>query len=141
MLHRKQSSETDPADWFYVANERLRGADLFWANDGLTLVGIELLQEATERYLKGYLIAKGWSLARTHDLRTLVSEAAGMNPAFAQFKGLAADLTADFFAQHYPGGDWTNVGLNYETMRKQTAGMIELIQQSLPQYFSKPPIN
>lgn len=139
MLHRKQSSETDPADWFYAANERLRGADLFWESDGLTLVGIELLQEAAERYLKGYLIAKGWPLARTHDLRTLVSEAVGIDPAFARFKGLAADLTADFFAQHYPGGDWTNVGLNYETMRKEAAEMIDLIHQSLPQFFPPPP--
>jgi|APGre2960657505_1045072.scaffolds.fasta_scaffold100812_2 HEPN domain-containing protein len=141
MLRRKQSSEADPADWFYVADERLRGADLFWEKDGLTLVGIELLQESTERYLKGYLIAKGWPLARTHDLRTLVSEAAGIDPAFARFKGLAADLTVDFFAQHYPGGDWTNVGVNYETMRKEAGAMIDLIHQSLPQFFPPPPAN
>ena len=65
---RKQSSDKDPADWFYAASDRLKIADLAWANEGLTQSGIELLQEAVERYLKGYLVAKGSVLKRTHDL-------------------------------------------------------------------------
>ena len=28
MLHRKQSSETDPADWFFAAADRLRALGL-----------------------------------------------------------------------------------------------------------------
>lgn len=59
MLRRKQSSETDPADWFFAAADPLRVADGTWERDGLTLTGIELLQEAVERYLKGYLIVRG----------------------------------------------------------------------------------
>lgn len=135
MLRRKQSSEIDPADWFYAAADRIRVADATWERDGLTLTGIELLQEAVERYLKGYLIAKGWSLDRTHDLRKLLNVAMGYDPAFAAFKTFADELTEDFFSQHYPGGDWSNVGLNYETLRRQTGEMIELIRLSLPQFF------
>lgn len=133
MLRRKQSSETDPGDWFFAAADRLRVADGTWERDGLTLTGIELLQEAVERYLKG------WSLDRTHDLRRLLSVAMTYDPAFNRFKPLADELTDDFFAQHYPGGDWTNVGQNYETLRKQTGEIISLIERSLPQYFPKPP--
>ena len=136
---RKQTSETDPADWFFAARDRLRGADTTWERNGLTLSGIELLQEAVERYLKSYLIAKGWSLDRTHDLRKLLSEAMTYDPAWTGFQALADELTDDFFAQHYPGGDWTNVGQNYETLRKQAGEIVSLIEQSLPQYFPKPP--
>ena len=141
MLRRKQTSETDPADWFFAAADRLRVADGTWERDGLTLTGIELLQEAVERYLKGYLIAKGWSLDRTHDLRKLLSVGMTYDPAFNRFKALVDELTDDFFAQHYPGGDWTNVGQNYETLRQQAGEIVSLIEQSLPQYFPKPPAN
>jgi HEPN domain-containing protein len=68
------------------------------------LTGVELLQETVERYLKGWLIARGWSLDRTHDLRKLISVAMTIDPAFNRFKSFADELTDDFFAQHYPGG-------------------------------------
>ena len=141
MLPRKKSSESDPADWFYVAAERLRAADVAWEHNGLTFSGIELLQEAMERYLKGYLIAVGWQLERTHDLRKLLSVAMTHDPAFAAFQSFTDELTDDFFAQHYPGGDWTYVGQNYESMRAQAGKIVALIQQSLPQFFPKPPTN
>ena len=48
MLH-KRSSDKDPADWFYSGSDRLRIADLAWAQEGLTQSGIELLQEAVKR--------------------------------------------------------------------------------------------
>jgi hypothetical protein len=56
---RKQSSDKNPADWFYSADDRLKIADLAWEKEGLTQSGIELLQESVERYLKGFLVAKG----------------------------------------------------------------------------------
>lgn len=139
MLPRKQSSETDPADWFFAAADRLHVADGAWERDGLTLTGVELLQEAIERYIKGYLLANGWPLDRTHDLRKLLSEAMTFEPAFGGYTSFADELTDDFFAQHYPGGDWTNVGQNYEALRKQAGEIISLIKQSLPQYFPQPP--
>ncbi len=138
MLH-KQSSETDPADWFYTAEERLRGADLLWRHEGITLGGIEFLQESAERYLKGYLVAKGWRLLRTHDLRTLLSDALVYEPKFAAFKSFASDLTAEFFEGHYPGGDWTGIGHDYEALRRQAGELIDLIKVSLPQHFPPPP--
>src|SRR5437867_8939069 len=97
---RKISSEGDPEDWFYLASARLRTADLVWKTEGLTASGIELLQEAVERYLKGYLVAKGWKLIKTHDLSVLVSDAMTFDAKFKAFDSLADELTRDFFAQH-----------------------------------------
>jgi HEPN domain-containing protein len=139
MPPNRLSDENDPADWFYSAGDRLRVADSSWQHEGLTHSGIELLQEAAERYLKGYLVAQGWRLNRTHDLRKLLQEAQYYEPEFGNFDTLAKELTEDFFAQHYPGGDWSSVGANYETLRAQVGQMLELIQQSLPQYFQKSP--
>src|SRR5579859_1077823 len=128
------SDENDPADWFYSAEDRLRAADSLWRNEGLTHSGIELLQEAAERYLKGYLIAKGWRLARTHDLRMLLQEAEARDKSFSRFESMSKELTEDFFAQHYPGGDWSQVGANYAQLRLQVGELVETIAASLPQF-------
>lgn len=132
---RKKTSEKDPADWFAFAAERLRAADVLWEHEGLTAAGIEILQEAVERFLKGYLVASGWSLVKTHDLARLLKEATVFDPRFASFEGLAINLTEDFFAQHYPGLDTTNVGEHYEVLRRQTGELVALIETLVPQYF------
>jgi len=135
---RKPTSDKDPADWFAFGSERLHSADVLHEHEGLTATGIEALQEGVERYLKGYLIAKGWPLVKTHDLVLLIKEAKKFDPAFNQFIPMAEELTEDFFAQHYPGEDTTLLGENYDALRTQAGQMIDLIQQSLPQFFPKP---
>jgi hypothetical protein len=46
---RKQTSASNPGDWFAFAEDRLKVADLAWKQEGLTHTGIECLQEAVER--------------------------------------------------------------------------------------------
>ncbi len=134
---RKKTSEKSPSDWFAFADERLRAADILWRTEGLTASGIETLQEAAERFLKGYLIARGWELVKTHDLSRLIREAGKLDDRFKSFERFAADLTEDFFAQHYPGSDTTDLGDDYENLREQMGEMLELIRRSLPEYFPK----
>ncbi len=59
------TSEDNPGDWFRLAEQRLRAVDILHGVEGATWTGIELLQEAVERYLKGWLIGRGWKLERT----------------------------------------------------------------------------
>ncbi len=132
---RKLTQANDPADWFAFAQERLHAADVLWNSDGLTFTGVECLQEAVERYLKGFLIARGWRLVKTRDLNLLVIEARGFDPAFGRFVEMAEKLTEQFFLQHYPGLDTTNVGLDYEKLREETAALVTMIQAALPSYF------
>jgi HEPN domain-containing protein len=132
---RKHSNGNDPADWFFLGADRLEAADVLWNAEGLTAAGIELLQESVERYRKGYLIAKGWALVKTHDLVPLIGEAAQFDNRFSAFHAFAPELTEDFFAQHYPGEDWQTVGQNHPVLRKQAGELVELIKQSLTAYF------
>lgn len=136
---RKKTSAKNPADWFAFAEERLRGADVLWKSEGVTALGLEALQESIERYLKGYLIAKGWRLIKTHDLEKLVDAARHFDVQFSQFTNLAAQLTEEFFLQHYPGHDTTDLGRDYEQLRQQAGELIELIRKSLPEHFSDSP--
>ena len=135
MEHRKLF-DSEPGDWFYLAADRLRAADPNWQGEGLTPSGIELLQESVERFLKGYLVSCGWKLVKTHDLQRLLADAEAYDARFAQFEDLAENLTQDFFAQHYPGSDLTEVGKNYPQLRQQTGDLLALIKELLPQHFS-----
>jgi len=135
---RKRTNDQDPADWFAFAKERLRSVEILSKDAGVTAAGIELLQEGIERYLKGYLIAKGWALVKTHDLERLVKEAGNFHQDFSKFLPFAIELTEDFFAQHYPGEDTTNVGNNFDSLRKQADHVVQLIERELPQFFTTP---
>lgn len=123
-----RTSETNPADWFMLADDRLKVADASYEGAGTTYTGVELLQEAAERYLKGYLIGRGWDLKRTHDLSELLREAMRHDAGFADFEDLAEDLTDQFWAQHYPGGDLTDVGANYADLRAGIQRLAALVR-------------
>jgi hypothetical protein len=53
-------------------------------------------------------------------------------PQFAGFAELAHSLTEQFWEQHYPGGDLTEVGSDYDELRQQAGEMIDLILASVP---------
>jgi len=127
-----RTDEKNPHDWFLLAKERLEKADALYRQFGPSYSGVELLEEAVERYLKGYLVANGWPLERIHDLNRLVEAAMAFDPQFADFAELAHSLTEQFWEQHYPGGDLTEVGSDYELLRQQAGEMIALILASVP---------
>jgi HEPN domain-containing protein len=128
----KITHEDAPEDWFASALDRLQLADLGYERYGATTGVIELLQEATERYLKGYLISRGWQLERTHRLSLLLEPAIEFDERFATFRDFAESLTEQFFASHYPGGDISEVGNDYGDLRKQAGDLIDLIRPNQP---------
>lgn len=124
--------EDNPYDWFTLAADRLRGADVLYQAGGVTYLGVEALHEAIERYLKGYLVARGWTIKRTHNLPHLLDQAILYDPAFKRYADLAESLTDQFWAQHYPGGDMEGFGANYAELRSQSGQLIELILKATP---------
>ncbi len=124
---------TDPAspgDWFLLASDRLEKADALFSQFGASWSGVELLHEAAERYLKGYLVSCGWKLVKTHDLNSLLASACGFNHSFADFVSACQNLTEQFWEQHYPGGDLDEVGENYADLREAIGKMISLIEST-----------
>lgn len=121
---------TDPAspqDWFLMANDRLEKADAIFERFGPSWSGVELLHEAAERYLKGYLVAKGWELVKTHDLNRLLAEACRCDERFGEFAPACQSLTEQFWEQHYPGGELDEVGDGYPEIRASLGKMFLMI--------------
>ena len=127
-----KTDETNPQDWLVAGKTRLQSADRLHAVEGSSPSVIELLQEAVERYLKAYLISKNWRLVRTHDLNRLMAEAVKFNPRFATFSDFAQSLTEQFWEQHYPGGDLSEVGADYPELRQQAGELVAFIYTSIP---------
>ena len=84
-----KTREDNPKDWFMLAEDRLRGADILYAAEGVTYLGVEALHEAVERYLKGFLISRGWRIERTHELSYLVDCAVKFEERFSTAGPLA----------------------------------------------------
>ena len=87
------------------------------------------MHEAVERYLKGYLVAQGWSIERSHNLAHLLDCAIHYDPAFKTNAGLVESLTDQFWAQHCPGGDLEGFGADYEELRQQAGELVNRIPQ------------
>lgn len=123
-----RTDENNPEDWLKSASSRLASADRLFAEEGASEAAIELLQESTERFLKAYLIARGWRIRKIHDLGSLLSEAEKHDPAFGAFADFADELTDQFWAIHYPGGDLDDSPPDFAALREQLAKMLALIQ-------------
>lgn len=71
-------------------------------NDGDTLGAGFFLQQALEKFLKAFLLARGWKLKRTHTLHSLLDEAAQFDGALEPFRGLCERVSGYYVAGGYP---------------------------------------
>jgi len=91
-----------PDDWHRRGEADLDAAEILLENEGDTQVAAALVQQGVEKHLKGWLLARGWRLARTHDLPKLLDDAVEGEPALEAFYGLCEGLTAFYFLERYP---------------------------------------
>lgn len=59
------------------------------------------LQQALEKFFKAYLIAKGWRLVRTHELKDLLNEAVRYDPELRDYDQLCETVTKWYMADRY----------------------------------------
>ena len=90
-----------PKDWFRIGDRELRRAQNHLRLGDLDGAGFNL-QQAIEKYLKGYLLAQGWELRRIHDLETLVNEAIIYDPSFEEFRAACQQITQFYIEERYP---------------------------------------
>jgi len=58
----------------------------------------------------------------------LLDVAIAYDVQFKTYADLCENLTAQFWAQHYPGDDLTDVGADYDELREKATGLILLLQ-------------
>ena len=91
-------------EWLEKADHDFDAVNDILKGSGHPDVAGVLLQQGIEKYLKGYLISKGWKFVKTHDLKELLDEAVKYNPVFDNYYDLLDMITGYYFEEKYPFG-------------------------------------
>lgn len=89
-------------DWFGKGEADLETVKILLEHEGDLGIAASHLQQALEKYMKGYLIGKGWELKRTHDLAELLDHLVEFNPQLEKFREMCEEFTAFYFELRYP---------------------------------------
>ncbi len=60
------------------------------------------LQQSVEKFIKAFLLSKGWNLQKTHDLEKLLNEALIYDPTLEESRAICQKITAFYFIDRYP---------------------------------------
>ena len=99
MLDKKESLY--PKDWIRKARKDLRRVRVLLADGDTEGAGFHL-QQAIEKYLKGYLLSKGWKLEYVHSLVKLLNYAKDYDPSFEEFRALCEQANGYYIVDRYP---------------------------------------
>ena len=90
-----------PQDWFRIAAKELKRAEHLLSVDDPEGAGYHL-QQAVEKYLKGFLLSKGWKLKRIHDLEVLLNDALKYEKTFEKYRSVCQKITGYYVIDRYP---------------------------------------
>ncbi len=93
-----------PAEWLAQGDMDLHAVEILLGQNGPLPVVAFHLQQTAEKYLKGYLLSRGWSLRRIHDLEVLIQEAMARDAEFAPFLAPCQRITEYYVETRYPTG-------------------------------------
>lgn len=60
------------------------------------------LEQALEKYLKGFLLFHGWKLKKIHDLEALLDDAVKYDRNLERFRPLVQQITSYYLIDRYP---------------------------------------
>jgi HEPN domain-containing protein len=121
------------ADWLRIAERDLYRVELLLNAEDPEAAGF-FLQQAVEKFLKAFLLSKGWQLQRIHDLEALLNRALMYLPAIEQFRAICQKITSFYLLDRYPFLMQTGITVDevsaalqqssalIDTLRQETAG-------------------
>ena len=90
-----------PRDWLKLAEKDWRRMGRALADGDAEEVGF-WLEQAVEKYLKAYLLSKGWALRKVHDLEVLLNETAVHMPTFGRYGPACQRISGYYLTERYP---------------------------------------
>lgn len=92
-------------EWFQRGDREIETAQLLYDEDGYTDAIAYHIQQAIEKYLKGYLVLSGQKPPRIHDLDTLLNLVATFEPdLYPPYIELCEKATRYYIEDRYPPG-------------------------------------
>jgi len=96
----KENSLYPPA-WVKVAKKDWRRMRIMLDEKDAEAAGY-FLQRSLEKYLKAFLLQKGWRLKKIHELDALLDEAVKYDSNLESFRGLCERVSGYYFTERYP---------------------------------------
>lgn len=90
-----------PADWLRIAEKDLQRVHRLLEIRDNEAAGF-YLQQAAEKFLKAFLLSKGWRLQRIHDLEPLLNAALAFDSSLEQYRLALQRITGFYFVERYP---------------------------------------
>jgi HEPN domain-containing protein len=90
-------------DWYRFAGEDLAAARELAGRGSFHHQACLLSQQSVEKYLKAYLLSKGWKLVKTHELSQLVGECCTNDESFQTLYPSCELLNKFIVTGRYPG--------------------------------------
>lgn len=88
--------------WFERGQKDIEDAEILLKNSRWIENAAFLIQQAVEKYLKGFLIYHGWELEKIHDLIKLVNYATKIENAFEKYVPSLRKITTFYTETRYP---------------------------------------
>ncbi len=95
-------------EWIERGKHDLEVAKILFVKEEYPDVVLFHIHQAVEKYLKGFLIYKGWGLKKIHDIELLITEAMSFDDEFQKYLDLGRELTAFYYEERYPPGPITS---------------------------------
>lgn len=97
----QRSDSLYPKEWIKKAVEDFARVEKRLHEDDIEDAAFHL-QQALEKYLKGFLIAHGWTLKKIHDLEALLDDAVRYDATLDHFRPLVQQVTGYYLLERYP---------------------------------------
>lgn len=120
---KKQAEE-----WFERGGRDIETAQLLYDERGYTDLMAYLIQQAIEKYLKGYLILHGKKPPKIHELDTLLNHIATFDNSFTDFLDFCEKASRYYIEARYPPG--LPVDYEYEEIKGDLDLALELIRRT-----------
>lgn len=128
MLHEESQY---PQDWLRIAEKDWRRIGHALDDGDADEAGF-WLQQAIEKFLKAYLLSRGWGLRKVHDLEVLVNEATEHMPEFARHARACRKISGYYIAERYPLiGSTGLTAAEVSRSRDEVVGLVDLIRREL----------
>lgn len=97
-----------PKDWFRIGEKEIQRAENLLRFDDLEGAGFNI-QQGIEKFLKGYLLSKGWSLRRIHKLDVLLNDAVTYDSFWEVFRPACLKISEYYVEERYPSTPFSNL--------------------------------
>jgi HEPN domain-containing protein len=94
----------DVKEWLSKAEKDFDEAKFLFEHDRPLEHAAFFLHQSVEKYLKGFLISKGWELEKTHDLVKLIKDAIRFDKSLEKFIPLMENMANYYIESRYPIG-------------------------------------